>query len=63
MKIALKIIKADFYSNFRRTADASNLPDMSGKLAQQYYNLLLPHISYFFYIQTNILVAKVTGTG
>ena len=25
-----------------------NLPAMSGKFAHQYYNLLLPHNSYFF---------------
>ena len=40
IKIALKIIETGVY--------AVNLPAMSGKLAQQYYNRLLPHISYFF---------------
>ena len=57
MKIALKIIKASVYLDFRKTV---NLPVMSGKVAYRYYNLLLPHISYFLYIQNYILVAKVT---
>ena len=63
IKIALKIIEAGVYSDFRRTEDASIYPLCRINWGTNIIIFSCHVLAIFLYIQNYILVAKVTKKG